>query len=416
MPGIGIPTVPHRFRSGKVGDGHRRRFGQAVPLEDRDAERGEELGELPREGDAPADEETEAAAEAGANLREHEGVRDPPLRFEEGPDAPSLAPASRHVDSDRQRPVEDRGLRLPAFPCLLEDLRVHLLEDARDDADERGPHGREIRGDAVDAAVDGRGKAEGDPERHAHLSEDVGQRQPQELKVGRPEEAERADRLDLEEPAVVRQLDALRAAGRPGRVDERREVRRPGGRSGGVEAARMRRIPRAAESREIEEGHRVARQARGRVEQDEMAEAGKRVAAARDPPRLVGVLREHDRGPRVGQDERRVFLGRDGIDRRRDASGAGDGEVREDPLEACGRDDGHAIAGRELEGQEPAGELARARCRLAPRQALPGAFLGMEERGRVRRRLHAGEEEIRDRAVRGRSHGIPLESLCPGMP
>jgi len=174
---------------------------------------------------------------------------------------------------------------------------VHSLEDARDDADEGGPDGREVCRDAVHAAVDGRRKAEADPEGHAHLAEDVREREPEELQVGRAQEIELADRLDFEEPAVVRKLDALGAAGGSGGVDERREIRRPGGPGRGVEAARMRQVPGAAESREVEERHRVARKSDRRVEQDELAKAGKRVAAAHDSPGLVGVLGEDDRGP-----------------------------------------------------------------------------------------------------------------------
>src|SRR5450756_1402040 len=87
----------------------------------------------------------------------------------------------------------------------------------------------------------------------------------------------------------MRQLDALRPAGGPGRVDERREVGGSRGPGRGVEPARMRGIPRAAEGREIEEGHRVARKPRRRVEQDEMAKVGERVAAAQYPSGLRGV-------------------------------------------------------------------------------------------------------------------------------
>src|SRR5690606_20001662 len=107
------------------------RLGEAVALEDQDAARVEELGDVARQRRGARDEVAHAAAEARLDLREHELVRDLQLEREEASRLASLLADLRTLAADAERPREDLLLGAAAGLHALEDLVVDLLEDTR---------------------------------------------------------------------------------------------------------------------------------------------------------------------------------------------------------------------------------------------------------------------------------------------
>ena len=127
-------------------------------------------------------------------------------------------------EADPERPAEHRRLHPPALARVLQHLGVHLLEDARHGAHEGRPDDAQVLDDLLDAAVDRGRESDAQLRRPDHLAEDVREREPEELQVvAVAQDAGLLDRLRLRDPAGVRELDALRPAGRAGRVDEGRE-------------------------------------------------------------------------------------------------------------------------------------------------------------------------------------------------
>ncbi len=136
-------------------------------------------------------------------------------------------PPWRAVDTRNptpDRPVEDLLLEAAFLLHHPLDAGVGLLEDPGGGAHERRAHHREILDDLVHAAVhDGR---EADLDRHAqqHLAEHVRERQPQILEVVGSQNSQCVDDGRGVRPRRMRQPHALRFAGGPGRVDQRREM------------------------------------------------------------------------------------------------------------------------------------------------------------------------------------------------
>jgi hypothetical protein len=130
-PSIGRPTVPMRNAVGRVDGDDRRRLGEAVPLEDGDAGRVEELVDLGRERRAARHEVADAAARALLQLAEDELLGEAVLPGEHparrAPGQLLVGPPVGH----RARPAEDAPLRRAAGLRVLEHARVHLLVEPR---------------------------------------------------------------------------------------------------------------------------------------------------------------------------------------------------------------------------------------------------------------------------------------------
>src|SRR5690606_868468 len=90
-------------------------LGEAVTLEDEDACRVEELGQLAGERSGTGDEETKPVTEALAQAREHETVGHGVAQREPSTWALAALPERRHFASHRERPAEDRGLHRAAL-------------------------------------------------------------------------------------------------------------------------------------------------------------------------------------------------------------------------------------------------------------------------------------------------------------
>ena len=121
---------------------------------------------------------------------------------------------------------------------------------------------------------------------------------------------------------------------------------------------------------------------------------------------LLGVLGEDDAAAGVGEDVGDVLGDRRRVDGRRRTSGADDGEVGEDPLDAGRRRDGDAVLQRHPEADEPGSPLLHDLVRLPPRQggelARPlrevevGRRVGRRPDPAAEERTHAGSASVED--------------------
>ena len=140
-----------------------------------------------------------------------------------GDRAPPPARA-RERSSPRRAPSGRSPPSRPALARVLPHLRVDLLEDARDRADERRPDGAEVLDDLLDPAVHRGGEPDAELGGADHLPERRGRaaaRRTAAAASGWSEDAGVLHRLRLRDPAGVRELDALRPPGRARGVDER---------------------------------------------------------------------------------------------------------------------------------------------------------------------------------------------------
>ena len=310
-------------------------------------------------GAEPETKKLEPPAEERADLREDEPVGERALRREQpGPGlrrARTLAREARGPTPRAQRKIA--AFTAPALARPRDDLGVDLLEDAGDRADEGRPHRREVLDDLLDAPVH-RGR-EPDPQlgRADHLPERVGEREPEELEhVGVVEDAASpATARDCDTQRRVRQLDALRLAGRAGRVDERRErVRADAGR-GLLERAGARRRPTP--------GPRASSSASGRTHPSALASPSKTTtwrsagsSARRDASFATcsSLSANATTAPESARMNAHSSARGRRVDGARRGAGAEDPVVRQDPLDAGGREDGADLLARDAERPQPA--------------------------------------------------------------
>src|SRR6266508_4752012 len=104
-------------------------LGEPVPLEDQDARRVEELGDLSRQGRAAGDGEAQPAAEGGLHLREDEFLGDAILEAESRGNGLASLLELGNLLSHANRPVEDPLLERGPGLGAGHDPGVHLLED-----------------------------------------------------------------------------------------------------------------------------------------------------------------------------------------------------------------------------------------------------------------------------------------------
>jgi hypothetical protein len=171
----------------------------------------------------------------------------------------------------------------------------------------------------------------------------------------------------LVEHVVVRQHDALRAAGRAGRVEDRRGgVRRqPGGarldgtRVGGTvgRAGGDQRVPVVAEHHDPADAVDLL---------ERLLPAGAVVP---------GLEERHDRAGVAG--DVRHLLGRQRVvDRHRRGGRVHRAHVREEVLDPVGRHDRHGVAGPDAELHQPGGDVESALTGLGPGERAPRVTLG----------------------------------------
>ena len=318
---------------GVVDEGAGRGLGEPVALEDQDAGGVEPLGDVLVEGRGAGDEEADPAAEPVADLAEHQPVEQRVLDLQRQRDRLALGLEPVDLEADLERLVED--LLLGAALGLLhgDDPAVGLLEDARRGTHERRLHDAEVVDDLVDPAVDGGREAAGELGGEQHLAERVRHRQPQELQVALVEDVLGVDRLALVDPRAVPEPDALRPAGRAGRVDQRGQLVGLDGLGRLLDHAGVLGEVVVAELAEVvEPDHPVAVGLAG--ERDHLLQVRQLVLVLGDLGDLLVVLGEDDPALRVAEDVAGVLgVGRR-VDGGRGAAGAHDGEVGQDPLVA----------------------------------------------------------------------------------
>src|SRR5439155_22193694 len=107
----------------------------------------EELGDLPGERGPTGVREAQPATERLVEFGEDQPVGDPVLERQSAGNRPLLLLELADLATDTQRPVEDPLLQGRSGRHAGQDLRIHLLEDARNAADEVGPDLPEVLGD-----------------------------------------------------------------------------------------------------------------------------------------------------------------------------------------------------------------------------------------------------------------------------
>src|SRR5690606_26017926 len=186
-----------------VEEAARRGLGEAVALQDREPGAVEELGDLAGQRRGAGDEVADPAAEAGAELAEHQLVGDRVLDLGGQRDRGAGLARPGHPDAGLARPVEDLQLRA-ALALLGGGHRVvDLLEDTGGGGHHGGPERAQVVGDAVEPPVDRGRHADVDHHDLQQLAERVRQRQPEEVEVVVLDQAQLADRARRVQPVVV---------------------------------------------------------------------------------------------------------------------------------------------------------------------------------------------------------------------
>ncbi len=364
---------------------HRRRFGHAIALHQRQAQAQKTVRDGGRERRAAAHGHAHPAAEPGQHGLGHQRVQQRPGQ---GGHPATGAAARGHWQALRRAEAAPAlvlgGLEQLHLPGRgrerLEQLGVHALVDARHRHQHGGAHGLQILGQLRHRARIGHAAAR----RHRQVVASralKGVRQRQE----RQEHVVGGGRYALEhgfhvaEHIGVRQHHALGLARRARGVDDGRKVFGPrrgrqwSARRGAVEPLRKR-----AQRRRIGRCF-CGLQGRWRVRHNHhRAQRRKRHAGRADRVPLRGLFHEEHGGFAVGQDVGDAAGVVDGVQRHRHAGGGQRGLVGAQGLQAIGQQDGDARADGQLHGGERAGPLGHALRGLRPAQADPGLRGGIE--------------------------------------
>ena len=390
VPGRGGPTVPILILSGVLTATGAVGLGQAVALEDDEADAAVEVTEAGPERCTARHGIAHLAAHGGTQLAVDEAVEDEvlqPKRQTRAARVEGLAVA----DGDGGGAEEDLAL------ALAGGLRLGRVEDLLEDARHGEYEGRLEAGEVVEQRLDvGRvahARLARDAEHLDEAREDVGEGQEQQGRgvLGQHDVAELLDGVlgEVDEVAV-RQLAALGAAGGARRVDDRRD-------GSPVEA----RAPRV----ELGVGDVTALLAQ-RVEAapldlDDVAQAGQVGPHLVDDGPVRGRLDDRDVGVGVGEDPLHL-LGRGRlVDRHDDGTRAPGGEVDERPLVARARHQGDPVAGCDPGGDQALGQAGDVVGEPAPRDVRPpaGGRLARERR-LAANLLRVADHQVREAALR----------------
>ncbi len=306
---------------------------------------------------------------------------------------PGLFPARSRREASRPTPSAHRKivrLHRPALPGVREHLRVDLLEDPGDRADEGRPDRGEVLDDLVDAPVH-RGR-EADPQLGGpdHLPEDVGEGEPEELEGVRVLRGTRSRRSPrLRQPRPVRELDALRAPGRAGGVDERRERRRCGSRRRAPRTRPGGPRPRPGPPPRAPSGSGPSRRrCRSPSKTTTCRSAGSSARCAASFRTCSSFSTNATAAPESDRMKAHSSAVRRRVDGARRAAGEQDPEVRQDPLDPGRGQDRAGLLRRQAEGAKPPRQRAHARLGLVPGERAPPAGVRIPERLGVRGPAH----------------------------
>ncbi|CPU66021.1 Uncharacterised protein [Mycobacteroides abscessus] len=334
---------------------------------------------------AAGDGVREPATHGGAQRRVDEPVRDGVLEAQPERGAARGVERPGPGDGDLGRPVED--LALGAGPGLLLGGVVDLLEHARHGEQERRVERAEVRDEVLRVPGVREDRVRRDDDDLDEPGEHVRERQEEQgaCAVGVEDLGEAGPAVEREVHEVaVGELDALGAPGRPGRVDDRREV---------VDALRG---PTALDVRGRDVGPGGAQGVDGAVLDDEdVLQAGQAVAHGRDLGRVGGRLDDGEPDAGVRQDPVHLLGGRRLVDGDGHGTHGPGGEVEEGPLVAGARHDRDVVAGLDAAREEAAGDRHDVVLELLRGDALPrtvGGGAALDERRPGVARDTVGEE------------------------
>jgi hypothetical protein len=336
-----------------------------VDLDEVDAEALEELGDVLAHRGRAAEGESDLAAELGADLREDHALR------EAADDALALAergaavPLPLRLDAGGEDPAHGGGLR----GHRLVDLVVKLVPDARHADDRVRVRGRDRRGNALEGRRDGDGRAVRDREEELEETADVRPREDRDGALARRRRPHCTHAGDGARNRPVGEHDALRLAGRPRRVDDRR----------GLVGAHVARLERRGRLDEMGERRVVAAAALDVDHVRERREIGEHPA---DLGVDGGRGAEADLRAAVLQDEGPVLLELLLVHRNDGATEAEGSRHDRHPLGAVPRDEGDRVPTLETEAHERAAEARRVAPEVAVRRVRPrgaGRALRSEE-------------------------------------
>ncbi len=367
-----------------------RGLGEAVALEDDDADAAVEVTEAGAEWRTAGHGVAHLTAHGGAQLAVDETVEDGVLDPEPQTGA---ARVERLAVGDRDGGGAEEDLPLALGGRLGLGRVEDLLEDARD-----GEHeGRLESGEVVEEGLDVRRVAHACPARDAeHLDEareDVGQREEEQCRrvVGQYHLAQLLDGVlgEVEEVAVG-QLAPLGPPRRARGVDDR--CHRPPVEAGAAcGQVGVRDLPAL-----LAQGVEAAA-----VDGDDIAERWQLAPDLVDGGTVSIGLDDDDLRVGVRQDPLHLLGGRGLVDRHDDGARTPGSEVDECPLVARARHECQPVPGRQTRGHEPPGHGGDVVGELRPRHVRPAAGGGLAgERGLVRVLRGIAHGQVRKASLR----------------
>src|SRR5271170_4726408 len=363
--------TPHRadlVRGGQVRSNYRRGFRQAVALKHAHIQRPEEFREFRREGRTSGTEGANSSAQARANFRKDQPVRDSPPQLQAaGRFLPVSAPGHRFL-RHAQGPIENPALQARLAMPLLQYARVYLLEKSRHGRGHGGTHFQQRLRYGFDLFEVGNR----DAARQIAVAEGalvhVSERQKFQRHVIRLKYIflQRVNRIGAEIRVI--QHHALGFARRSRGVDDRRQLS-AGNVRGAAPEFRDVRFAGRGDQRLITQNFAV--QVAGRRDRNHMLQPGDARTRFGNLAGLRFALGDHNPRARIVQDVRQPVRGLIEINGHAGGAQSGDREIRDVPFRAIRREDAHAIAGLDAELAERFREARHAAQHFAGGDGLP---------------------------------------------
>ena len=271
---------------------HGTRLGQAIAFENRQPRSEEEPVDLGRERRAATHEELEATAHRSADLAKEDPVGN------EMPEARReirLVARESHVrppEPRPDRPLDDPALEPPGRP----DRCIHLLVEAGDRDGQGRPDFLQVLRNELDGAGIGDRTPDVEEEVVRHPLEDVRQRKEGEGRIRLPDRDDSGGHEYARVEVAVRKHDALRIPRRARRIEDRRDILRPGPLR--LLAEVLRRLPRIRPGlHETGPGDSAGGYGVGGIEHHDGFEPGAFRPDLLDLPELSGIRYEREPGP-----------------------------------------------------------------------------------------------------------------------
>ena len=343
------------------------RLGQAVALDEGDTHARVEVGEIGGQGGAAGDDVAQVGAEHRADLLQDEGVGDAVADLLEGARTEGLLGREGVGACLLGAPREHAPL--DAAASLGGGRVVDLLEDAGHDEEHGGLEGLDVGQQVLDGGGEAEHALAGEDDVHDESGEHVGDgKEEQEAGLGGVDDLAEHLACALRgcDEVRVRERHALGVAGRPGGVDDGRDVGRG---HGGASAFDVLDGDVRCGARDFAQGALVEGVDREREGgRDRAHELG-----------LLGGGREDAGDVRVGEDVLDLGGGIGLVDRDGDRADGQEREVQEEPLVRGGGEDRDRVTPLDSKADEPTGGVLDLALELAggqgTRRAHGGALL-----------------------------------------